>query len=153
MKFPELPDDEATAEDTENDIEFISEDLDFQLDEPEKAKHWILRAVAEEQATLSFVNYIFCSDDYLHQMNVEHLKHNTLTDIITFPYSETTVEGDIFISIDRVRDNAETFKVTFEQELARVMIHGVLHLLGYNDKNSIEKAKMTEKENYYLAKQ
>ena len=92
-----------------------------------------------QKAQLIGLSYIFCSDAYLHNINVEYLNHDTLTDIITFPYlSPPEIEGDIFISVDRIRENAQTFQVTFEQELHRVIIHGVLHLCGQGDKTEEE---------------
>lgn len=144
---------EPTTSEKENlnaEINFFSEEIDFQLAEQAAIRAWIERAVAEEKSSLTEVSYIFCSDEYLHQMNVDYLQHDTLTDIITFPYSKKAVEGDIFISIDRVRENAATYGVAFQHELQRVMIHGILHLLGYKDKTEADQAKMTEKENYYL---
>ena len=99
------------------------------------------------------LNYIFCTDEYLREINIQFLKHKTYTDIITFNYnpSKTEIEGEIYISIDRVRENADTYKTDFLTELNRVMIHGVLHLLGYNDKNKSEKRAMREKEDSYLS--
>jgi rRNA maturation RNase YbeY len=99
------------------------------------------------------LSFIFCSDDYLHQINVEYLHHDTLTDVITFEYTAANsdaIEGDIFISIDRIKENAAEFQVPFEVELHRIMVHGTLHLLGYSDKSPNDKALMTEKENFYL---
>lgn len=95
---------------------------------------------------LHLLNFIFCSDDYLLRLNVEYLDHDTLTDIITFPYADPpSIHGDIFISIDRVRDNAADFKVTFEQELNRVMAHGVLHLCGYGNETQTRNAPCGKK--------
>ncbi len=97
------------------------------------------------------INFIFCSDDYLLDMNKQYLQHDYFTDVITFDYSENNIlSGDVFISIDRIKENAGEYKVPFEQELQRVMIHGVLHLAGYNDKTDEEKKEMTDKENEYL---
>ena len=109
--------------------------------------------IRKEGAVLNSVNYIFCSDDHLREMNIKYLKHKTFTDIITFNYGadEGTIEGDIFISIDRVKENAKKFKSDFDTELHRVIIHGVLHLIGYNDKAKTEKALMREKEDTYLS--
>lgn len=99
------------------------------------------------------LSFIFCSDNYLLKMNNEYLQHDYYTDIITFDYTETDIiSGDIFISIDRIKENALKYNTTFENELQRVMIHGVLHLVGYNDKNEKEQKEMTEKENQYLQK-
>lgn len=102
--------------------------------------------------TIIELNYIFCTDDYLHQLNVEYLQHDTLTDVITFDNSENQgeIEGDIFISIDRIKDNAQDFGVSINEELRRVMVHGLLHLLGYGDKTETEVKLMRSKENHYL---
>ncbi len=131
-------------------ITFHTEDIDFELENTEKIEQWILQTIDEEGGTLSFINYIFCSDTYLHRINVEYLKHDTYTDIITFPYSDETIESDIFISIDRIRENAKTFNVPFERELHRVMIHGVLHLLAYADKTEEEQQVMRAREDFWL---
>ncbi len=97
------------------------------------------------------LSFIFCSDEYLLKMNNDYLKHNFYTDVITFDYTEgDIISGDIFISIDRVKENAEKYNVSFENELQRVMIHGVLHLVGYNDKTEEEQKQMREKESQYL---
>ncbi len=133
-------------------LTFHTEDIDFQLDNTEKIQDWISQTIQEEGGTLSFINFIFCSDTYLHRINLEYLKHDTYTDIITFPYSNETIESDIFISIDRIRENAKTFDVTFQKELHRVMIHGVLHLLGYGDKTEEEQQAMRDKENFWIGK-
>jgi len=131
-------------------LTFHTEDIDFELDNTKKVEQWILQTIKNEGGTLSFINYIFCSDTYLHRINVEYLNHDTYTDIITFPYSDKTIESDIFISIDRIRENAKTFNVTFERELHRVMIHGVLHLLGYGDKTEEEQKRMRAREDFWL---
>ena len=131
-------------------LTFHTEDIDFELDNTKKVEQWILQTIENEGGILSFINYIFCSDTYLHRINVEYLDHDTYTDIITFPYSDETIESDIFISIDRIRENAKTFNVTFERELHRVMIHGVLHLLGYGDKTEEEQKRMRAREDFWL---
>lgn len=114
---------------------------------------WVIKIVEDHNRSISSVNYIFCTDDQLHKINLEHLGHDTYTDIITFDYSdeETIVESDIYISLDRVKENAKELKKSFDEELHRVMIHGVLHLLGYNDKTEGEKLAMREKENTCLS--
>lgn len=133
-------------------ISFNSEDIDFELANTPLVRRWIEKVIQQEGGRLTYLNIIFCSDPYLHQMNVEYLQHDTYTDIITFPYQEPPrVEVDIFISIDRVRDNAHIYEATFEDELHRVIIHGVLHLCGYGDKVPAEQARMREKENEALA--
>jgi len=133
-------------------LTFHTEDIDFELENTGKIQQWILQTIEHEGGTLSFVNYIFCSDTYLHRINVEYLNHDTYTDIITFPYSDEAIESDIFISIDRIRENAKTFNVSFERELYRVMIHGVLHLLGYGDKTEEEQQEMRAREDSWLSK-
>lgn len=127
------------------------EDIDFQLPSEAPLSIWIEKTIQSEGKKLGNVSYIFCSDDYLHEMNVEYLAHDTLTDVITFPYNRNPIEGDIFISIDRVRDNAQDLGVSFDIELHRVMIHGVLHLCGYKDETDEEEALMRQKEDEYLA--
>jgi len=103
---------------------------------------------------LKELNYIFCSDAYLLQINQQYLNHDTYTDIITFDNSETekVITGDIFISIERIRENAAKYNITEADELHRVIIHGALHLLGYKDKTAVTKQKMTEKEDFYLSR-
>lgn len=134
--------------DDDSPIQYHCEDLTFDLPSADRITAWILAVVEQEKAQLTGISFIFCSDAYLHELNMQYLQHDTLTDIITFPYSERPyLEGDIFISIDRIRENAQTFGVAFEDELHRVMIHGVLHLCGYSDKSPEEKKLMTEKEN------
>ena len=134
-------------------INFFSQKPRFRLSNPKKTSYWIKKTIEKEGASLISLNYIFCSDEYLADINVRFLKHNTLTDIITFNYnpSKTEIEGEIYISVDRVRENAETFGTGFQTELNRVIIHGVLHLLGYNDKTKSQKKAMREKEDSYLS--
>jgi probable rRNA maturation factor len=134
-------------------INFFSQKPRFKLSNPKKTSSWIKKTVEKEGASLISLNYIFCSDEYLADINVKFLRHNTLTDIITFNYnpSKTEIEGEIYISVDRVRENAQTFEVDFQTELNRVIIHGVLHLLGYNDKTKAQKKAMREKEDSYLS--
>ena len=121
---------------------------DFLLEEESGYSDWINRIFKMEGAVLDQLDYVFCSDDYLFKVNVEYLNHNTYTDIITFDYSvDERITGDIFISIDRVKENAKAFDVEFISELRRVMSHGVLHLLGYNDKSDEERDIMRSMEN------
>ena len=138
---------------TTREIRFFSEDIKLLLKNKAQLLDWFIATAKKEGANIKGLNYVFCSDTYLLEMNQSYLNHDTYTDIITFDNSETEVEiqGDIFISVDRVRENAQTFGINEQDELHRVMIHGLLHLLGYGDKSKAEKAKMTEKENYYLA--
>ena len=133
-----------------NTITFHTEAIDFTLPNPTAVISWLQNVITLEKGQLSFLNFIFCNDSFLHQINIQYLDHDTLTDVITFPYSTTEIEGDIFISIDRVKENAELYKVSFEEELYRVMVHGTLHLLGYQDKTSEEKHIMRKNENKYL---
>ena len=135
----------------EDKIIFNTEDIDFQLVNEEKVSNWIESMVEKEGKKLGGLSYIFCSDDYLHKLNVEYLNHDTLTDVITFPYKKNPVEGDIFISIDRVKDNAQDLNIPFETELHRVMIHGVLHLCGYMDETDEEEAIIRQKEDKCLS--
>ncbi len=134
-------------------ISFHTEDILFNLPEKLKLKQWLQAVAKEEQRKIGELNYVFCSDSYLLEINLEYLQHDTYTDIVTFDNSDNpkTIEGDIFISYDRVVENAAKFG-TESSELQRVMVHGLLHLCGYKDKAKADKALMTEKENYYLAK-
>ncbi|NJB87800.1 rRNA maturation RNase YbeY [Lewinella marina] len=112
---------------------------------------WIRSIIAARGGTPGEINYIFCSDDYLHQINVEYLQHDTLTDIITFPYADfPLVSGDLFISTDRIADNAREFGEQYADELHRVMIHGILHLCGQGDKSESEASGMRELEQWAL---
>jgi probable rRNA maturation factor len=134
-------------------INYFSQKPRFKLQNPQKTSSWIKSTIKKEGAVLISLNYIFCTDEYLREINIKFLKHKTFTDIVTFNYnpSETEVDGEIYISVDRVRENAGTYKSDFSAELNRVMIHGVLHLLGYNDKSRAEKKVMREKEDSYLS--
>lgn len=135
----------------ETGIFFDSEDTDFRLEDEQRAASWLEGLIRRENCRLGCLNFIFCSDDYLLQLNIDYLQHDTLTDIITFPYAEPPqVEGDVFISIDRIRDNAMTYQTGFDHELRRVMAHGVLHLCGYGDKTEPESALMRQKEDEAL---
>lgn len=134
-------------------INYFSQDVSFKLPSVRKTSTWIKSAVRAENSEILQLNYIFCSDDYLSQINLEYLNHKTLTDIITFDSrdSDGPLEGDIFISIDRVQENAAKLNTPFTIELHRVIIHGVLHLLGYSDKTPSKKKEMREKEDAYLS--
>ena len=130
---------------------FFHSECDFDTEPVSNLDSWIKEAIANEQKILGEINYIFCDDDYLLEKNQTYLNHDTYTDIITFDYSEeNSVSGDIFISIERLKENARKFAVPFDTELRRVMIHGVLHLIGYKDKSDKEKKLMREKEDFYL---
>ena len=132
-------------------IQFCTEDITFSLKEKLKHKAWLNEVAKQEGKKILELTYVFCSDMYLLQINQEYLNHDTLTDIITFDNSEDPkkIEGDIFISIERVKENGDKL-VTSETELERVMVHGLLHLLGYKDKKKEDKALMTEKEDFYI---
>ncbi|GHA64675.1 rRNA maturation RNase YbeY [Pontibacter akesuensis] len=137
----------------EHPIEFFSEDIDFELENPDQVADWIATVIEQHDQELVNLTYIFCSDDYLHEINVEYLDHDTLTDIITFSNAdiEGTVEGDLFISIDRVRDNAQDLGIAFTDELHRVIIHGVLHLIGFTDKTEEDETLMRKEEDSSLS--
>jgi probable rRNA maturation factor len=134
-------------------IHFFTESITFKLPHPRKTTAWIKLVTQKEKRTIKEINYIFCSDAYLLQLNQDFLNHNTLTDIITFDNSEDkkNLEGEIYISIDRVKENALKFETSFEDELHRVMIHGVLHLIGYKDKKPADKTQMRKKEEACLS--
>jgi rRNA maturation RNase YbeY len=120
---------------------------DFELINEEQLSNWISRVIASEEKKEGEISYIFCDDDYLLNLNEQYLNHDTLTDIISFDYSMgNEIHGDIFISTERVKDNATDFKVSFEEELKRVMVHGVLHYCGYKDKTEEDEALMRSKE-------
>ena len=122
-------------------------ETDFELENETHYEDWISRIIESEGFEEGEINYIFCDDEYLHKINVEYLDHDTLTDIISFDYTVGNVlQGDIFISIERVRDNANDFNVSFEEELKRVLSHGVLHYCGYKDKSPKDEALMRSKE-------
>jgi probable rRNA maturation factor len=134
-------------------VRYFSEGISFKVPNPRKTSSWIKSVIQVNKAKLKEVSFIFCSDSYLLQMNQSFLNHNTLTDIITFDYSKSrnALEGEIYISVERVLENAEKFEVSFEQEIKRVMIHGILHLLGFKDKKVKEKAQMRKKEEACLS--
>lgn len=135
-------------------INFFAEDISFNLKRKGFVRTWIRNTIIAENHRLRLINFIFCSDAYLLNINQQYLNHDTYTDIITFDNSDTRNEivGDIFISLDRIRENARELDVNETDELHRVMIHGTLHLLGYADKGKSAKALMTEKEDLYLSK-
>lgn len=135
-------------------INFFEEDIAYTLRNKIKLKQWIRAAVIEEGFRLDELTYVLCSDEYLLKMNQQYLDHDTYTDIITFDNSEKDgiITGDVFISIPRIKENAEKFSVSEADELHRVIIHGVLHLMGYTDKTATAKKKMSLKEDYYLTK-
>ncbi|MDB4918471.1 rRNA maturation RNase YbeY [Mucilaginibacter sp.] len=135
-------------------IQFFEEDITYKLKNKTAVRQWITETIQAEGFKLKELTYVFCSDNYLLQINQQYLDHDTYTDIITFDNSEiaNTIVGDIFISIDRIRENALKFSTTETDELHRVIIHGALHLLGYTDKSAPARKKMTIKEDFYLNK-
>jgi probable rRNA maturation factor len=127
-------------------------ELDFELQNEQVVSQWISNVILSEGKSEGEINYIFCGDEYLLELNIKHLNHDTLTDIISFDYSVgNEIHGDIYISIERVKENALDFKVSFEEELNRVMVHGVLHYCGYKDKSELDEKAMRSKENEKLA--
>lgn len=135
-----------------NEINFFKEDTDFLPEQQSRLKAWLKTLSAVKNFEIEELNYIFCSDKYLHEININYLEHDTYTDIITFDNSdeEGVIAGDIFISIDRVKENAENLATGFENELHRVIAHGLLHLLGYDDKSEELRAEMRKTEDEAL---
>ncbi|MDD3005684.1 rRNA maturation RNase YbeY [Flavobacterium sp.] len=122
-------------------------ETDFELENEAQYEDWISRIIESEGFDEGEINYIFCDDEYLHKINVEYLDHDTLTDIISFDYTVgNLIQGDIFVSVERVQDNANDFNVSFDEELKRVLSHGVLHYCGYKDKSPKDEALMRSKE-------
>ena len=135
-------------------IQFFEEDISYKIKSKKSLRQWLTQTINAEGFQLKELTCIICSDNYLLQINQQYLNHDTYTDIITFDNSdlEKVIIGDVFISIERVRENAAKFNISETDELHRVMIHGVLHLLGYKDKTPVTKQKMTQKEDFYLNK-
>jgi rRNA maturation RNase YbeY len=132
-------------------IKFFNEDYSYQLKSKKILKKWIDNTIQNERCQTGDINFIFTSDQYLLSINKKYLNHNYYTDIVTFNYcTENTINGDIFISIETVKNNSRRFDVNMTDELHRVIIHGALHLIGFDDQNDDQKALMREKENYYL---
>jgi probable rRNA maturation factor len=131
---------------------FFTEGISFQLKQKTKIRKWVKDVIINEKQHGGVINFIFCSDSFLLNLNQTYLHHNTLTDILTFPETQNPlqVSGDIYISIQRVEENAGKYNEVFEKELFRVMIHGVLHLLGYKDNTKKEKEAMRLREDHYL---
>lgn len=133
-------------------VSFHSEQTDFSLSNESFITDWLINVCRSEGRTLTEISIIFCSDDYLLEINKQHLDHDYYTDVITFDYSEDdAISGDIFISIDRVIENSKTFGVLQLDELHRIIVHGTLHLIGYTDKEGHAKEEMTTKEDFYLS--
>lgn len=146
MQFPDLP-----APAPVSSISFHFEDVEFDLPDEQILTDWLIAVAQAEGQILGEITYIFCSDEHLRGINVQYLDHDYYTDIITFPYEGAEIQGDMFISSERVADNAEVNSVPFHHELCRVMVHGLLHLLGYGDKTEAEAQTMRSKEDDYLA--
>ena len=125
-----------------SEISFHAESIDFSFEHEEKVQEWLGKLASHHARTIGTLNYIFCSDEYLLQLNKEHLDHDYYTDILTFPYQDHPIISDIYISVDRVRDNAAEYGVDETQELLRVMAHGLLHLIGFDDHGEGEVARM-----------
>ena len=138
----------------EHSIAFFEADIKYQLDRPDDVRQWLTALVKEEKCGIEKIQYIFCSDEYLLGINKQYLDHDFYTDIITFPLnnSKTSIKSDIYISIDRVIENAKSYDVSTIQEFYRVIAHGLLHLCGYGDASEDEKNIMRGREDYYLAK-
>lgn len=135
-------------------VHFFQEDINYPVKQKLKVKQWIKDTIAAEDSKLGILNFIICSDAYLLTINQQYLNHDTYTDIITFDNSdlEGVINGDIFISAERIAENAKRYEVTAATEMHRILIHGTLHLLGYKDKTPAHKKIMTEKEDFYLSK-
>ena len=133
-------------------INFFNEDIDFKLKGKNNFKAWLKKVAEKEGFRINDLNYIFCSDQYLHKINLEYLDHDTYTDIITFDNSEEEkiIEGDIFASIERIRENSSILNTLLEEETKRVIVHGLLHLCGYNDYSIEDKEKMRRLESEYI---
>lgn len=131
---------------------FFHSECEFDLSNPKKRLNWIIDSLAKEGCSAGEISFIFCTDEYLLEKNIQFLDHDTYTDIITFDYCvDNIINGDIFISVERITENASLFGVNFEDELDRVLIHGILHLTGYQDKSEEEAKIMREKEDFYLS--
>ncbi len=133
-------------------INFFAENIKFNLPNKLKRKAWLNNLAKTEGLKITELSYVFCSDEYLHKMNLDYLNHNTYTDIITFDNSEEEgiIEGDIFISIERVRENAKQLSLSEQLELSRVISHGLFHLMGYKDKTKSQVLEMREKEEFAI---
>jgi rRNA maturation RNase YbeY len=129
-------------------VNFFNEDIPFILKDKIKRKHWLKIIATAHARKIGELNFIFCSDEYLHKINLDYLDHDTYTDIITFDNSEVeeSIEGDVFISIDRVKENSNALNTIQEEEINRVISHGLFHLLGFKDKSELEATLMREKE-------
>ena len=135
------------------ELNFFSEEVNYRLRKIRKIRNWVLHTIETEGGEVETINFIFSSDSYVHKINVDYLNHDTYTDIITFEYNDSglPILSDIYISLDRCRENAKVLNLSLTNEVHRIIIHGVLHLLGYKDKNKKDKDLMTSKEDYYLS--
>ncbi len=136
-------------------ITFTTIDIDLPIKvDFNKIRNWLVGLINEEGKTLGEINYVFCNDSYLHKINLEFLQHDTLTDIITFPTTNDSeiISSDLFISVDRIMENSELLKLDLNSEFLRVIVHGILHLLEYDDKTEKQILLMREKENTYISK-
>lgn len=137
----------------EEKLSFFTEEIEFTLDNESVLSNWLHEIAAQYDASIEGINYIFCSDEYLLKLNQDYLSHDYYTDILTFPYSPASAKGlvsDIYISIDRVKENANTLGIDFEEELHRVMVHGILHLLGFDDHGDQNEKEMRAREEQAL---
>jgi rRNA maturation RNase YbeY len=136
-----------------SEILFFSENIDFKLKDKAILRNWLLKSISNEGKKVENINFIFCNDDYLLEINKKYLNRNTLTDVITFDYSEQeeVISGEIYISYQRIVDNATKYNQTLDNEIYRVMIHGILHLIGYDDNTENQKEIMAQKEDYCLS--
>lgn len=134
-------------------INYFTEQIEFTPSNWQEIRKWITEVIEDKSFNLGTINYIFCSDEHLLSINQQYLDHDTYTDIITFDYTVGKVlSGDIFISIDRIKENASLYNTTFEHELHRVIIHGILHLTGQKDKTDSQSKEMRSQEDHYLSK-
>lgn len=138
------------AIDSEQVVQFFNADIDFQVPEPVEIREWLNALLDSESRSAVNIEYIFCSDEYLLDINKRYLQHDYYTDIISFPIEDDPIEASIYISIDRVKDNAQNLGIDFIDEFHRVLVHGLLHLCGYMDKTVQEEKLMRKKENQYL---
>ena len=134
-------------------ISFHCKDFQYRPANKSRIAEWLNKSVHHQKKFIGNISIVFCSDEYLLQINKQYLNHNYFTDIITFDYStDRKVSGDLFVSVDRLRDNSKQLEITLQLEVRRVLVHGVLHLCGYNDKSTADKKLMTAKEDFYLAR-
>ena len=134
-------------------LQFFSEEVNFKFTDEKKIRAWIIQSISQEKQNTAVINIVFCNDEYLLDLNQRFLHRDTLTDVIAFDYrdQEDEVSGDIFISVERAEENALRFSQSFEFEVLRLIIHGILHLLSYSDKTAADQSIMTGKEDYYLS--